>query len=251
MPMLRRLLIAAAIARLAAVAQVAEPILTKTAIPFAPGSGALKLDYAGGIGQSGGNSQVIPEGTLEEGVAPGLEVLIRFPLLRVQAIPEGPAVIGGGQLAIGARYLLAGSAERSYAISVQAIVEAPTGDTELVGNATQVMPGVLADWHPTSRIVLHSNITFDRSVSGRPKAAFFQYADALVWAGSKRVLPVFEFVGSTNTITGRTQLVGQPELIASIGQHLELKGALQVGLNSKTSRLGLRTQAAWSWGKRK
>jgi hypothetical protein len=144
MRVLRRLLVAAAIARLVADAQVAEPILTKTAIPFAPGSGALKLDYAGGIGQSRGTSQVIPEGNLEAGVAPGLEVLIRFPLLRVQAIPEGPAVIGGGQLAIGARYLLAGSAERTNAISVQAIIEAPTGDSQLVGNATQVMPGGLA-----------------------------------------------------------------------------------------------------------
>jgi hypothetical protein len=249
--MLRRLLIAAAIMRLAVDAQVAEPILTKAAVPFAPGSSGLKLDYAGWIGQSGGGSQVIPETTLEAGVLRGLEILVRFPLLRVQAAPEGPAVIGGGQLAVGARYLLAGGAERSYAITVQAIVEAPTGDTRIVGNATQVMPGVLADWHPASRIVVHSNLTFDRSIGGGPKAAFIQYANALAWIEWEHFLPVFEFVGSTNAITGRTQLVGQPELIVPIRQHLELKGGLQIGLNSKTSRLGLRTQVAWFWGKRK
>jgi hypothetical protein len=68
-------------------AQVAEPILTKSAIPFSPGTGSIKLDYAGGIGQGGGNSQVIPEGTLKLGVRDGLEVLARFPLLRVNLQP--------------------------------------------------------------------------------------------------------------------------------------------------------------------
>jgi hypothetical protein len=252
MYMLRCLLMAAAITYLRVDAQIAEPILTKTTIPFAQGAGTLKLDYAGGIGQSGGGSQVIPEATLETGVLRGLEILVRFPLLRVRAIPEGPVVIGGGQLAMGARYLFAGSAERSYAISVQAIVEAPTGDTQLVGNATQVMPGVLADWHPASRIVIHSNIAFDRSIGGTgQRAAFFEYANALAWTATDHFLPVFEFAGSTNAITGRTQLAGQPEAIVLIGQHLELKGGLQLGLNSKTSRLGLRTQVAWFWGKRK
>src|ERR1700722_10610295 len=68
-------------------AQVVEPILTKSAIPFGPGAGAVKLDYAGGIGQGGGNSQVIPEGTLEVGLSEGWEVLARFPLLRVNLQP--------------------------------------------------------------------------------------------------------------------------------------------------------------------
>lgn len=214
------LLIAPAIVRLPSFAQIAEPILTKTAIPFAPGAGAVKLDYAGEIGRSEGSSQVIPEATVETGVLRGLEFLVRFPLLRVTSIPGGPVLIAGGQLATGARYLLGGSAERSYAISVQMIVEAPTGDTQLVGDATQVMPGVLADWRPTSRIVIHSNLMFDRSIAGTGrKSAFFEYANAVAWTATHHFLPVFEFVGSSNTITGRTQLVGQPELIVLIGRH--------------------------------
>src|SRR5690348_6028133 len=95
-------------------AQIAEPILTKSAIPFVLGAGSVKLEYAGGIGRSGGGSQVIPEATLETGVLKGLEFLVRFPLLRVTSLSGGPAVVVGGQLAIGARYLLAGSSERSY-----------------------------------------------------------------------------------------------------------------------------------------
>jgi hypothetical protein len=232
-------------------AQIAEPILTKSAIPFEPEAGAVKLNYAGEIGRSGG-SQVIPEATLETGVVSGLEFLVRFPLLRVTSLPGWPTIVGGGQLAIGARYLLAGGAGRNYAISVQTIVEAPTGDTRLVGNATQVMPGVLVDWHPKPQIVIHSNIIFDRSVGGTAgKSAFLEYSNAVVWVAANHFLPVFELVGSSSTITGRTQLVAQPELILPIGRHVELKGGLSLGLNSETPHIGLRTQVAWFWGKRK
>jgi hypothetical protein len=246
------LFLAPAILCLPMSAQIAEPILTKSAIPFAPEAGGVKLDYAGGIGRSGAGSRVIPEVTLEIGVLRGLEFLVRFPLLRVRTQPGGPAVVGGGQLAIGARYLLAGGAERSYAISVQTIVEAPTGDSQLVGNATQVMPGALVDWHPASQIVIQSNIMFDRSVGGTVgKAGFLEYSNAVVWKAKSNFLPVFEFVGSSNTITGRTQLVGQPELIIPLGRHLELKGGLSLGLNSETPQAGLRAQVGWFWGSRK
>ena len=233
-------------------AQIAEPILTRSAIPFGLGAGSVKLEYAGRIGRSEGGSQVIPEATLETGVTSGLEFLVRFPLLRVTSLSGGSTVVGGGQLAIGARYLLAGGAERCYAISVQAIVEAPTGDTRLVGNATQVMPGLLVDWHPTSKIVTHSNVILDRSVGGTTgQSAFLEYSNAVVWVAAKHFLPVFEVVGSSSAITGRTQLVGQPELIVPIGRHVELKGGLSLGLNSETPHIGLRTQVAWFWGTRK
>jgi hypothetical protein len=40
-------------------AQVAEPILSKSALPFGIGAGSVKLDYVGAIGPEGGNSQLI------------------------------------------------------------------------------------------------------------------------------------------------------------------------------------------------
>jgi len=250
--MIGYLLVGSAITCLPISAQIAEPILTKSAIPFALGAGSVKLEYAGGLGRSEGGSQVIPEATLETGVLKGLEFLARFPLLRVTSLPGGPTVVGGGQIAIGARCLLAGGAERRYAISVQTIVEAPTGDTRLVGNATQVMGGVLLDWRPTSRIVTHSNIMFDGSVGGTARqSAFLEYSNAVVWVATNHLLPAFELVGSSNTITGRTQLVGQPELIVPVGRHFELKGGLSLGLNQGTPHIGLRTQVAWFWGSRK
>jgi hypothetical protein len=233
-------------------AQVAEPILTKSAIPFGPGAGSVKIDYAGGIGQAGGSSQVIPEGTLEMGLRDGLEVLARFPLLRVNMKTQHNTVIGGGQLALGARYLLTGGADRPYGVSIQAIVEAPTGDTRLVGNATQVMPTVLGYWRPLRQVFVYSSLAFDRSIGGAgPSAAFLEYQSAVTWRATIHFVPTFEFVGSTNTVVGQTQLVAVPEVILRAGPHLEWKAGLQLGLNAETPVLGLRVQVSWSWGKRR
>ena len=152
---------------------------------------------------------------------------------------------------LGVRYLLTGGADRPYAVSVQAIVEAPTGDTRLVRNATQVMPAVLELWRPMSQVVVYSNLTFDHSIGGTgPSVAFLEYKSAVTWRATIHFAPAFEFVGSTNPITDRTELVAVPEVILRAGPHLEWKTGLQVGLNAETPEFGLRAQLAWSWGKR-
>jgi hypothetical protein len=229
-------------------AQIAEPILTNSAIPFTPGSGGVKLDFVTGIGRGGGASQAIPEATLQVGALRGLEVLVRFPLLRVR-LPS--PVIGGGHIAMGARYLFAGGGQRRYALSSEVIAEAPTGDTRLVGDATEVIPALLAEWRQMSAIAIHSNIRFDHSL-GRTSAniAFLEYESAVVWAASDHFAPAFEFVGSTNTITSRTRVIVQPEVITRHGLHWEAKAGLQLGLNRLTPSVGIRTQLAWFWGKR-
>ena len=252
MRVVRCLWVAATVTCLPMTAQIAEPILVKTAIPFAPGAGAVKLDYAGGIGRSSGSSQIIPEATVEAGVGTDLEFLARFPLLRVVPAGNGPAVIAGGQLAVGARYLVAGGAERTYGVAIQAIVETPTGDTRLVGNATQVMPGIFADWRPARQIVVHSDLMFDRSVGGTGHGSgFVSYGYAVVWLATKHFVPGLEFVSSTNTVTGTTQFIEQPELIVPVGSRWELKSGLMFGLNAPAPHLGLRVQVDWFWGKRK
>jgi hypothetical protein len=227
--------------------QTPEPILTRSAIPFASGAGSVKLDYAGGVGRLGGNSQIVPEAMLEVGLQSGLEVLLRFPLLRVTR--RDSSVVGGGQLAAGARYLLTGGWGHTYAVSVQTVVEAPTGDTQLVGDATQVMPSILAEWHPAHQLAIHSNFTFDRSIGGTRKAEFLEYANAVVWRGTNHVFPVLELVGSRNGLTGQTQLVAVPEMILCAGLHLEVKAALQLGLTAVTPAVGLRFELARTWGK--
>ena len=83
-------------------AHVSEPIVTKSAAPLEAGTGAIKLEYAGGLGPSGGATQAIPVATIEEGILSGLELLQRFPLFRL-TLPSGSTILGGGQFAIGAR----------------------------------------------------------------------------------------------------------------------------------------------------
>jgi hypothetical protein len=232
-------------------AQIAEPILTNSAIPFAPGSGGIKLDFVTGVGRAGGASQAIPEATLQVGVFTGLEALVRVPLLRVRLPSPDFSVIGGGHVALGARYLFAGGVQRRYALAAEVIVEAPTGDTRLVGDATEVIPALLAEWRPASPIVIHSNLRFDHSLGGTVAGtAFLEYENAVAWLASEHIVPVFEFVGSTNTITSRTQMIAQPEVVARHGAHWELKAGLQLGLNRPTPSAGIRTQLAWFWGKR-
>lgn len=233
-------------------AQIAEPMLTARAIPFAPGTGGLKLDYAGPIHSSTGGAQIIPEATLETGVSRNLEALARFPLLRVTPPSGGPALIAGGQLAVGARYLVAGGRESPFAIAGQVIAEAPTGDGHLE-KVTQVVPGMLADWRPASSIVVHTNLSFDHSIGGgdRAKQAFLEYSQAVVWLASAHVVPALEFAGSTNTYTTRTQLVEEPEVILRLGSHLEGKAGLMFGLNPQTTRLSLRAQIECFWGRRR
>lgn len=154
-------------------AQIAEPIQTNSAIPFEPGSGGVILDFASGIGRGGGTSQILPEGALQLGLLKGLEALVRFPLLRVRMTSPEFAVVGGGHLAVGAQYLLSGGAERLYAISSEVIVEAPTGNTRLVGNATEVTSSLLAEWHPMSKLVFHSNLRFEHSFVALAPAPLF------------------------------------------------------------------------------
>jgi hypothetical protein len=230
--------------------QVAEPILTRSAAPLEPAAGAIKLEYAGGLGSSGGPTQAIPEATVEEGILNGLELLQRFPLIRL-TVPNGSTILGGGQLAIGARRLLAGGAAKAYAISFQGVVEAPTGNTRLVGDATQVMPAILADYRLPKRIAAHANLAYDRSV-GRTlsRASFLEVQTALAWRPGAWFTPVVEYVASTDTFRLRTQMIMQPEIILRICGRLEWKAGLQLGLTSTTPPVGIRIQLATFWGKR-
>ncbi len=233
---------------LPASSQIEEPILTKSAQVFAPASGSLKLDYAGSLINNGASSQIIPEFTLQQGLANRLEGILRFPLLRFQ--PEsGSAVIGGGQVAIGAKYLLTGGPEANATISVQGVIEAPTGDSRLVGNATQVMSEIVADWHLTRRLISYTNLAWDSSFGGTARhMSFIGYDTTLALARRRRLIPALEFAGSTNTSNGRTQAVIQPDILFRKGAHFEFKLGVPAGLNAISPTLGIHAQLAIFWG---
>jgi hypothetical protein len=234
---------------LPAAGQIEEPILTKSALVFVPASGSVKLDYAGSLIHAGATSQIIPEFTVQAGIFQRVEGILRFPLLRVEP-GNGATVIGGGQLAAGAKFLLMGDPGTNAAISVQGVVEAPTGDSRLVGDATQVMPEILADWRLTRHIVSYTNVSWDLSLGGTGKrVSLITYESALALATRLHLEPVLEFAGSTNSSTGRILAVVEPDLLFRKRAHFELKLGVPAGLNSNSPALGLHAQLAIFWGK--
>lgn len=246
---IRILLLAPILAVVPGQAQYLEPLLTKSPISLAPGSESLKLDFAGGIGQNGGRSQILPEAILEVGAASRWELLVRFPLIRVNRSPQSGSVLGGGQLATGARYQFLGNSDGKFAAAVQAVVEFPTGSSELVGGSAQVMPAIHADWRPFRDAIIYSNLTYDHTVGGPgPKSTFLENSEAFSWRRLARVVPTLEFSSSTNLVLHRTGMVIVPEAIVPIGPHLEVKVGLQKALTANTPCLGIRTQVAWFWG---
>lgn len=233
---------------LPAFSQIEEPILTKSAQVFAPASGSLKLDYAGSIVHTAASSEILPEFTLQEGVANRLEAILRFPLLRFK--PEnGSAVIAGGQLAMGAKYLLLGGPDGKATISVQGVVEAPTGDSRLVGNATQVQSAIFADWRLSKHLIAYTNLAWDSLLGGTaPHMSFIGYDATVALASRRRLIPALEFAGSTNTGNRRTQGVIEPDLLFRKGAHLEIKLGIAAGVNSISPTLGIHAQLAIFWG---
>lgn len=227
----------------------AEPISTEFALPFAPKAGDFKLFYEYLRQRNGGSDQAIPGFELEFGVRPRLQINVGFPILRAREDRGAPAVSGGGKLELGARYLLLGGESRSFALSFQGTVEAPTGSRRLVGDATELSGGIFLDRNLTDRLVFHSNTTWGTTAGGseRPER-ILEYNNAVVWFATFHWLPVFEVLGRTETTTGRTELALQPEVIYHANPHLEVKVGLPVGLTHATPDIGVRAQVNIIWG---
>jgi hypothetical protein len=242
--------IAAFLTCIPAAAQFAEPILSWSAVPNPAGTVSLKLDFVTPVGQTTGvNTQAIPESRLEVGLGRGFETVFQMPFLRVSE-PDRSSVLAGGQFSLALRYLVAGSPTAKYAISISGRLEVPTGNSMVVGNATQLMPMMLAEWHALPRLLLYSNIAWNTTISGTPRFANFQHANAVVWVACRQFMPVLEVAGSTNTLNGNTQLVIQPEVMIARAERLELKAGLSVAL-IPTPHYAIRSQIAWFWGKRR
>lgn len=226
-----------------------EPISTEFAVPFARKAGGLEITYEYEREGRGASEHAIPEAEIEIGILPRLQVNAGFPILRLKEGQDEPARVVGGRLEVGARYLLLGGATRSYALSVQAGAEAPTGASQLVGDATEVNAALHIDKYLGERLRAHSNLGWATTVGGseRPERVF-RYSNALVWMASLRWNPVLEVVGETETRTGETRLAIQPEMIFWTNRHLEFKVGIPVGLTSSTPAIGVRAQIAILWG---
>jgi hypothetical protein len=111
------------------------------------------------------------------------------------------------------------------------------------------MPQFLADWRLSRHIVSYTNVGWDLSVGGTGKRiSLLTYESALGFASRRNVMPAVEFVGSTNTSTGRTLAVVEPDILFRRSPHFELKLGIPAGVNSKSPTLGLHAQLAMFWG---
>jgi hypothetical protein len=229
-------------------AQTLEPISTEFADPLARGEGTLKIGYEYAHFSSSVSGQLIPLLNLTMGLGRGLELDFQFPVFREKPADNQPALVGGGKVGVGARYLLFGGETHRYAVSLVGIVEPPTGRKQLVGDGSELRAGIFADRSVGNHIVLHSNIDWGTTVGGLSRRQpVLEYHDAVVWSRNSRVVPVFELVGDTNTATGKTELALQPEVIYRSCKHLELKVGLPLGLTSSSPGIGIRTQLAILW----
>jgi hypothetical protein len=226
-----------------------EPISTEFAVPFAPKAGGIEITYEYERKGNGASEHAIPETEFELGLIPRLQINLGYPILRVKEGSGEPTRVVGGRLEAGARYLLFGGATRSYAVSVQAGVEAPTGASEVVSDATEVGAALHVDRYVGERGRLHSNLGWTTSIAGTDQPErLFHYSNAIVWMASLHWNPALEILGETETRTGETRLAVQPELIFWASRHLECKVGIPVGLTSATPAVGVRAQIAIIWG---
>jgi len=73
----------------------------------------------------------------------------------------------------------------------------------------------------------------------------------VAFVSRRSIVPVVEFAGSTNTSTGRTLAVIEPDILFRKWPHFELKLGIPAGLNAKSPTLGLHAQLAMFWGRSK
>lgn len=227
----------------------AEPISTEFALPFEPGKGNLKFTFSYDRLGRGASEFALPEVELETGVVPHLQINVGIPVVRDKEGSDEPATSTVGKLKLGGRYLLSGGRTRRYAFSFEGSVAAPTGNRNVVGDATELRGGLFYDLFLSDRWVTHSNFSWSTTVGGRQKVErLFEYHNAVVWFATYHWLPVFELVGASDTASGRTDLAAQPEMIYHASNHFEIKFGLPVGLTATTPRVGVRAQIAIIWG---
>lgn len=232
----------------AAAAHRLEPINTEFASPFEPGTGNVQIGYQYFRTAGFFTEQQIPLLQLEYGFAPRFQFTVGFPVLRNKFTGE-PARTGAGNFEFSLRYLLAGGLEQSYALSVNAIVEAPSGDAAVAERATAVGGRIHFDKSFGEAVFTHFNFGYRTSVNRFvEKEKSIEYSGALVWAATLRWNPGMELVGKKQ-LGGSSEVALVPELIYYVGPHLELKFGLPVGLTSSTPGFGIQAQIAIAFGK--
>ncbi len=226
-----------------------EPISTRFACPFQPGAGNLQVGYEyERFAPEGIGVHLAPVAEFELGLTSRTQFSLEMPLI-VETHPQEPATAAAGHLKMSFRYLLAGSERKSYAISINPFVEAPTGNQRFAGDAVAVGVALHFDKGFGPRVLFHGNYGWSSTIGGSEEPErVFRYNSALVFPLARHWNPVVELLGATDTATGPTEVALQPELIYSISPHWELKVGVPFGLTQSSPGVGVRAQIAWIFG---
>lgn len=225
-----------------------EPISTEFARPFLPRTGALETNYEYERGRGEERQHLVPELEFELGLFPRAQLAIEFPLILDTSSGE-PKRLGGGNLEFGFRYLLWDSPQRNLAFSLNPFVAVPSGRNSLAGDATEAGIGLHVDKFFGNRVRFHGNYGWATTIGGsEERERTFFYRSAMVFPVHRNWNPTLELLGETDTATGKTAFVIQPEMILFLSSHWEVKAAVPLGVTDSAPRAGFKFQVAWIFG---
>lgn len=169
-----------------ATAHDSEPINTEFASPLARRTANLNFDLQHFRGNP---SSSLAGLDFEYGVANRMQFSAGMALLRVSQ--GNRSITGAGNLDLAYRYLLAGSNEKAYAISINPELELPTGNPGVTDTAYTVGASAHVDAHRGDRFWLHSNFGYQTPVANFvTKDNTFVYAVAAMYELTERWHPV-------------------------------------------------------------
>lgn len=228
----------------AARAHDSEPINTEFASPLARRTANLNFDLQH---FRGSRDEAFAGIDFEYGIASRMQLSLTMPLMRASE-PGGGSVVGAGNLALAYRYLIAGSNEKPYAVSINPEVELPTGNPGVAEQAYTAGAAIHADAH-RGEFWVHSNLGYETPVANfDTKDKNFTYAVAGMYEIAEKWHPVVELFGFHDFNSGTTIMSVAPEIICAIGEHWELKAAVPLGASASTPSVGVQFRATWKIG---
>ena len=222
-----------------------EPINTEFASPLARRTANLNFDlqhFRTGIDEPFAGID------FEYGIAKRMQFSLGMGVNR--ATEPGGSIIGAGNLELGYRFLLAGSNEKPFAVSINPEVELPTGNPAVAERAYSVGATINTDAH-RGEFWVHSNLGYETPVSNfDTKEKNFTYAVAAMYEIAEKWHPTIELFGQHDYNSGATEMSVAPEIIYSIGEHWEVKAAVPLGATSDTPSVGFQFRVTWKIGRR-
>ncbi len=228
----------------AAVAHDSEPINTEFAAPFALHAGNLQFGFQ--YFRDGGNYDIVPL-TFEYGFAPRMQFAIDAPLTRLDTATN--TYVRPGNIGLAYRYLLAGSNDKKFAVSINPELAVPSGDKRVADRAWEGGLFVHLDTHLWEKFWTHTNLGYETPFANAEfKTKDFVYRFAGMYEAHERIQPVLELVGDHEYLTGTSRTAIVPEVIFAPNHHWELKAGVPLGLTHDTSHVGLQLQVTWKFG---